>query len=140
MRVAKPSVFPLLLLLLVLCGCSAKVDYQAAKAASDNFHQQMAAANYGAIYDSSSSEFRSSASRETIVGFLQRINRKLGACGEASQQGFNVNYNTSGKFVTLSYSRKCANAALEEQFVWRVEGNKALLVRYNANSPVLLTD
>lgn len=139
MRVSIP-VFAFGVVSIVLCGCSAKADYQTAKTASDNFHQQMAAANYAAIYDSSSSEFRSSASRETIVGFLQRINRKLGACGEASQQGFNVNCNTSGKFVTVSYARKCANAALEEQFIWRVEGNKALLVRYNANSPVLLTD
>jgi len=126
--------------LLVLCGCSAKADYQAAKTASDNFHQEMATANYSAIYDSASSEFRSSGPRETLIGFLQRVNRKMGTCGEASQQGINVNYNTAGSFVTLSYSRKCANGELGEQFVWRIEGGKALLVRYNANSPVLLTD
>ena len=126
--------------LLALCGCSAKADYQAAKTATDNFHQQMAAANYAAIYDVTNSGFRANTSRETLIGFLKRINRKLGPCGEASQQGFNVNYNTGGAFVTLSYSRKCAKAELEEQFVWQIEGGKALLFRYNADSPVLLTD
>ncbi len=133
-------ILALAVILLVLCGCSAKADYQAAKAASDNFHQQMSAANYATIVDGASADFRSSAPRETLIGFLQRVNRKMGACGEAVQQGLNVNYNTAGNFVSLNYSRKCANGELGEQFTWRIESGKAALVRYHANSPVLLTD
>jgi hypothetical protein len=132
--------FALALVVLGLCGCSAKADLQAATAATDNFHQQMAAANFAAIYDSTSSEFRATTNRETLFGFLQRVNRKVGPCSETSRQRFNVNYNTGGKFVSLTYSRKCANAEVGEQFVWKLEGGKALLVRYNADSPVLLTD
>jgi hypothetical protein len=128
------------LVVLGLCGCSTKADLQAATAASDNFHQQMASANFAAIYESTSDKFRTTTNRETLFGFLQRVNRKLGPCDQTSQQGFNVNYITVGKFVSLTYSRKCANAEVGEQFVWKIEGGKALLVRYNADSPVLLTD
>ena len=64
----------------------------------------------------------------------------MGKCDRATV-GFAA-YRTSlaGTFVTTRASRGCTNGKLEEQFVWIMNRGKATLVRYNANSPVLLTD
>ena len=130
----------LFLAALALSGCSAQKDFQEAERASDEFHLQMAKGNYGGIYDATGAPFKATTSRDLLIGMLQRINRKLGACGAASRQGFNVNYNTGGTFAMISYTRKCANGPLEENFTWRIEGGKAVLYGYHANSPVLATD
>jgi hypothetical protein len=135
MRIVLP-----LLAVLALSGCSTQKDFQEAERASDEFHLQMARGNYGGIYDATGAPFKAATSRDLLIGMLQRVNRKLGACGSAERQGFNVNYNTGGSFVTMAYTRKCANGPLEESFTWRIESGKAVLYGYHANSPVLATD
>ena len=64
----------------------------------------------------------------------------MGACTDASQGGWNINATMSGTFVALRYTRKCANGDLKEQLIWKMEGGKPVLQRYNADSPLLLTD
>lgn len=129
-----------LLAALAFSGCSTQKNFQEAERATDEFHLQMAKGNYGGIYDATGAPFKATTSRELLIGMLQRINRKLGPCGDPNRQGFNVNYNTGGTFVMMSYTRKCANGPLEESFTWRIEGDKAVLYGYHANSPVLATD
>jgi hypothetical protein len=64
----------------------------------------------------------------------------MGKC-DTGTVGFAA-YQTSpvGTFVTTRASRSCTNGKIEEQFVWIMNRDKATLVRYNANSPTLLTD
>ncbi len=125
---------------MLFSGCSSQKDFQQAERATDEFHMQFAKGSYGEIYDSSDKPIKTSATREQMIGMLQRINRKLGPCGDPNRQGFNVNYNTGGTFVTMVYTRKCANGQLEENFVWRIQGGKPILYGYHFNSPVLATD
>jgi hypothetical protein len=133
-------IFLALLIVLTLCGCSTEKHFQEAEHATDEFHMQFAKGNYGGMYDATGSLFKSNTSRDQLIGMLQRINRKLGTCGDPKRQGFNVNYNTNGIFVSLMYSRKCANGPLGEYFNWRIEEGKAVLYGYRADSPVLATD
>jgi hypothetical protein len=128
------------LIAFVLCGCSASANVDIAKKATDAFHQQMSAESYDAIYESTNNAFRSSGSREQINGFLKRVNRKMGACGDSTLNGWNFNFNTAGNFVSLNYTRKCASGDLREQFVWQIANGKASLQQYVANHPSLLTD
>lgn len=134
------SAFIAVLTAFALCGCSASANVDIAKKATDAFHQQMSAGSYDAIYESTNSAFRSNGSREQINGFLKRVNRKMGDCGDSTLNGWNFNFNTAGNFVSLNYTRKCASGDLGEQFVWEIANGKAFLQRYQANHPSLLTD
>jgi hypothetical protein len=125
---------------LLFCGCSSQENFQKAERATDEFHMQFAKASYGEIYDASDSAVKTNATREQMIGMLQRINRKLGPCGDPQRQSFNVNYNTSGRFVTMVYTRKCANGQLAENFVWRIQDGKPILYGYHVKSPALATD
>jgi hypothetical protein len=125
---------------LLLCGCSAKVNVEDARKAVDQFHQRMSAGEYEVIYDSSTNAFKAAGSKDQMQGFFKRVNRKMGVCTEATQKSWNINATTSGTFVQLSYSRRCANGDLQEHFVWKMENGKPTLQGYNVNSPLLLAD
>jgi len=127
-------------LLLLVCGCSAKADIKEAGKAVDQFHQQMSAGEYDAIYDSATNSFRAAGSRNEMQEFLKRVNRKMGACTDARQKHWNINATTSGRFIQLGYIRKCANGDLQELFVWKMENGRPALQGYNVTSPLLLAD
>ncbi|HYL94140.1 MAG TPA: hypothetical protein VEW69_13395 [Alphaproteobacteria bacterium] len=124
----------------MFAGCSATAKIEDARKASETFHQNMSSGNYDVIYDSATKEFKAAGTRDQLVGFLKRVNRKMGTCTETTPGGWNINATTSGTFVTLGYTRNCANGKLEEQFIWKMENGKPMLQRYNANNPTLLTD
>ena len=126
--------------LVLSVGCSVKANYADAIRASTVFHLLMDRGEYAAIYDTAARGFQQSISRDVLMRFLSRVSRKVGKC-----QGANVGFggyvaNTSGTYVTTTASRTCANGPLSEQFVWLMVGGKAILLQYNANSPLLLTD
>lgn len=125
---------------IALAGCSFSADYGDAKKATEGFHSLMDQGEYGAIYDSAARGFQASSTRENLAGFLKRVNRKMGKCGEGQVTFGGYQATTSGTFVTVTSSRVCANGSLGEVFVWLMVDGKATLLRYNANNPLLLTD
>lgn len=125
---------------LLLCGCSAKARIDDAQKAVELFHERMSAGQYNAIYDSATNSFKSAGPREFMQASFKRINRKMGICTEAKQTGWNINATTSGTFIRLGYIRKCANGDLQEQFIWKTQDGQPTLQRFEANSPLLLTD
>jgi hypothetical protein len=125
---------------MALCGCSLSANYGDAKNATDGFHRSMDGGQYATIYDTAAKGFQTSGTRDNLIGFFTRVNRKMGQCGQATVAFGGYLATTSGTFVTVNSSRVCANGTLGETFVWLMSGGKATLLRYNANSPLLLTD
>jgi hypothetical protein len=125
---------------IVLCSCSFSADYRDAVNATNIFHRLMDGGEYAAIYDAASQGLQPSLSRDTFIGFLTRVNRKMGKCGEATVALGGYEGGTSGTFVKITSSRVCANGTLGEQFVWRMVEGKATLFHYHAENPLLLTD
>ena len=95
---------------------------------------------YATIYEISAKAFRATATRDQLIGFFTRVNRKMGKCGESRASFGGYQATPGGTYVTINSSRTCANGKLEEQFVWLMIGGKATLLKYNANNPLLLTD
>src|SRR5579863_2796494 len=124
----------------VLCGCSISANYGDAKMAVDVFHHLIDADDYAAIYNNSAKGFQNAGARDLLLGFFARVNRKLGKCGVATVNFGGYQATTSGTFVTTTDSRVCDNGTLSEQFTWLMVDGKAKLLRYNADSPLLLTD
>jgi hypothetical protein len=123
-----------------ICGCGMSQGVDQAKKAVDEFHAIFNAKQFDAIFDAADPEWRKVMDRDTSDKFFARVQRKLGGCSASTNGGYNYNVTTSGTFVTIDYQTSCANGKLEEEFRWRVDGKKTLLLAYNANSPLLLTD
>ena len=126
---------------LSLAGCMSQGDTKASDAAMAQFYQQVAAKDYGGIWDASAPGFQSSTPRDIFGGMMQRIDRKLGVCQPPVKQfNFHINVGTDGTTISQGWQRTCANGPLAEQVVVLIAGGKAKILGYNAQSPLLLTD
>lgn len=121
-----------------LAGCSMSADTKLAEQAVPRFHEMLDAGQFEAIYTASAEDLKKAATRENFVALLEAVHRKLGATKSSNQQGWNVNYHTSGTFVTLNYSTAYAEGEAAEQFVYRLQDKKALLAGYHINSNALI--
>ena len=73
-------------------------NYEDAKNASNTFHHLMDTGDYAAIYDTSAKAFQASGTRENLIGFFARVNRKMGKCGEGAAAFGGYQATTSGTF------------------------------------------
>jgi hypothetical protein len=89
----------------------------AASAAVEHFHQQLNAADYDGIYEDASDEFRRSASREDVVGVLEKVHRKMGNSGKTSPAGFHVNWKNGLTTVDQVLETEFAMGRGQESFV-----------------------
>lgn len=128
-------------LALAACGCVPQVDSKAGDQVAANFYRQVAAKDYAAIYQGSAPELKNSVTLELFTGMMQRIDRKLGACGAPQKQmSWRVNMTNTGVFRDQGYQRTCANGRLDETVTTVTRGGRTVLAGYHANSPVLMTD
>ncbi len=123
---------------LLVLACSPSKAKTEAGSAVTKFHSQLDAEQYHDIYVQATPEFQKSGSEAEITEFLAAVHRKLGRVQRSDERGFNLNFNTSGSTVTLSYDSQFANGAATEQFVWRAGGQPAL-INYRIDSRVLVT-
>ena len=66
------------------------------------------------------------------------MHRKLGLTKSSMAQSWNVNYHTSGTFITLSYATTYEGGDAREQFVFRLQGAEAKLAGYHIGSDALV--
>jgi hypothetical protein len=132
------SLLPALLFSAALAACSFSADTKKIEQEVQHFHDLLDAGKSAAIYAAASDEFKKASTQEDFVALLDAVHRKLGDFKSTSQKGWNVNYNTSGKFVTITYETVYAEGKAAEQFVYRVSDEEALLVGYHVSSNVLI--
>ena len=123
---------------LVLGGCSAGEKIAAAQSQVARFHALLNAKKYGEIYEQSSPELKAAGSKERFVTFLTTVHSKLGAAGEASQVGFNVNFDPGGSRVALDCRTHFAKGDAAETFVFSSSGSETKPVSYTINSEALV--
>jgi hypothetical protein len=68
------------------------------------------------------------------------IQKKLGAVGNYSVEGWFVNVTPSGSVVRLNCKTSFAVGEEQETFVWRVNGRDTRLVGYKITSLALISD
>ena len=125
---------------MLLASCSPGADLPLGDKAIEAFHADMNAGRFAAIYDASGKEMKSATTREGLTKLLAAIHGKLGPFKSGSRNGWNDNVNTNGHFLTLNYSATYQKGAGEEEFVYRIEGGKAVLIGYHINSQALITN
>jgi hypothetical protein len=117
----------------VFAGCSMSADTKVAEQAVTNFHQMLDAGQIDAIYDASADDLKRVTTHERFVTFLGSVHGRLGNTKSSNEKKWFVNYNTSGKFVTLTYSTTYDGGNAVEEFVYRLQDGKALLAGYHIN-------
>ena len=130
----------LAVVIVVLAGCSASADTKIAEHAVDAFHKMLDAGQFEALYLGSAEDLQKATTQHDFVVLLGAIHKKLGNVKASTRQTWNVNYHTSGTFVTLVYSTTYVGGEAAEQFVYRMQDGKALLAGYHVNSNALLVN
>jgi hypothetical protein len=120
-------------------ACGITKHKENAEKAVAKFHEQLNAEQYHEIYVQSDKLFQESASEPDMVALLGAVHAKLGTVKNATSQGWHVNATPQGTFVTLGYDVDFSEGKGQEEFAFKMNGNQALLVRYNINSPLLIT-
>jgi hypothetical protein len=124
---------------LALAGCSAGADTKSAEIGVANFHRDMDAGKFAAIYDHSGEEMKSSISRDEFVKLLTAMHDKLGPYKSGKTIGWNVNVGTGGHVVTLNREAQFDRGPGKEEFVFRVQGDRPTLLGWHVTSNTLIT-
>ncbi|MCI0350340.1 MAG: DUF4019 domain-containing protein, partial [Acidobacteriales bacterium] len=98
------------------------------------FHNRLNGEQYHEIYAAADRQFRNSGNEEDITSFLRGVHDKLGNAGDATRQNIMVKATPGGTFATVVYQTKFAHGTASETYVWRLDGQRLLLVGYNIDS------
>ncbi len=123
---------------IVLAGCSMSADTKVAEDAVTRFHAMLDTAQFQAIYAEAADDLKKVTTQEKFNALLEAVHRKLGTTKSSREQSWNVNYRTSGAFVTLVYATAFEGGDASEQFVYRLQGANARLAGYHINSEAFL--
>ena len=129
----------LLVLALTVVSCSITKHKETAERAVAKFHQHLNAEEYAEIYKESDKLFKENVSEADGTALFGAVHAKLGNVKNATPQGWNVNATSNGTIVRLQYDVDFTEGKGTEQFGFLINGNEALLVRYDINSPLLIT-
>lgn len=121
-----------------LAACSPGADTKVAEDAISSFHADLNTGNFDKIYDRAGSDLKAAATKDKFTKILNAVHSKLGMYKGGKSDGWNDNVTTGGHFVTISYQASYEKGAAAENFVYRVEGNRALLSGYHVSSDALL--
>ncbi len=124
---------------MLMIGCGAQKDMEAASAAVTQFHGQLDHQDYLSIYKNADERFRAASEQDDFLALMTAVHNKLGMVQQSSRQGFFVNYNTSGTSIRLTYATKFGSGDAEEEFLWSKSGDSFRLLGYHINSNALIT-
>jgi hypothetical protein len=124
-------------LALSLASCQAAEDTDAAQAAVEAFHRDYDAERFAAVFEKSGTQLKEITPRAQFLDFMTAVRAKLGAVKSTKQTGWNVNYDTGGGQVTLTYQTVFANGEGTETFVYDT-ASPPRLIGYNVNAPALI--
>ena len=138
-RKLTPFVVALVLAISVSSSCSLTKGKGIAEASVERFHSQYNAGRFSEIYSQADDQFKKSTTEADFMALLTALNRKLGTVKQSSQAGWGVNATPMGTMATLNYEVDFSEGKGTEQFVFHISGDKAMLVGYHVNSPLLIT-
>ena len=125
---------------LLLCSCgSIAIDTDLAKKGVEQFHSQLDAEQYAALYAAADSELHKLTSQDDFTKLLTAIHHKLGNVRQSNLRVWNTSWHTGqGTIVTLTYDTTFSAGSGSEEFLWHISDNRALLYGYHINSTDLI--
>lgn len=124
-----------LALALELAGCGVAKNTKVAEAEVDRFHQRWNAAEFQAVYDEAHMQFRAAQSAEAMITTMQAVKKNYGNLKSSTKRSWGFNSNEGVTDIKLSYDSAFDHGAAVEAFLFRITGEKALLVSYDIMTP-----
>lgn len=120
---------------LLLTGCSMGKDLSSGGAAVDDFHRQLDSGQTAAIEAAAGAEIKAMGSG--LAQLLDQIHARLGNVKSASRTGFNDSIDNGDHRLQLTYATKFERGEGDEEFVFRMNGGKPVLIGYHVKSDAL---
>jgi hypothetical protein len=120
---------------LALAGCSAAKNAKVAEAEVDRFHQHWNAGDFQAVFDEAHMEFRAAQPAAAMIATMQTVKKNYGDLKSSKKRSWGFNSNNGVTDIKLSYDSVFARGAAVETFLYRMTGEKALLVSYDIVTP-----
>ena len=109
-----------------------------ADAAVKQFHEQLAAGQYAAIYDEADETLHTATSQSDFVNLLQSVHQKLGNAQDLNLSRTAISFHGGGRMsIRVTYDTKFTNGTATEQFVWQDQDSRVTLGQYQIRSDVL---
>jgi hypothetical protein len=122
-----------LLCVLPLVSCGFRQSRIHAEQGVREFHALLDKEKYEAIYDASDDSLKKAWTRADFTAYLKEIHSQLGNARKTVSHGFQINASTTqGTEVALAMDTSFDFGTAQERFVWRLEGNRAVLLDYRA--------
>lgn len=121
-------------LAMLAAACSFTEARDLAEAEVRRFHEQVNAGEHQRLYDAASPELKRITSQEEFLALLGMISERMGAVRETTRDSWNVDYNNGVSQVRLGYDTRFERGSAREEFTYRIEGDRAILVSYRINS------
>lgn len=125
---------------LLLSACSFGTAIPKADKGVDRFHAMLNAGQSVAIYQGSARDMKDATPQDKMVRLLNAVHKRLGQFKSGKAVGWFDNLNGAGHFVTINYQAHYDRGDAQEQFVFRMAGDKPVLAGYHINSDALLFD
>lgn len=123
------KIFMLLVIFVsAISGCSKTAEIELAELGVKNFHAMLNAGRFEEIYEAASEDTRKVLAKDEFVRFIGTVHRKFGKSGASHKIGRQVEYSTSGTFITLHYSTKYDHEEIEEIFKFLMDEKKGPLL------------
>ena len=136
----RPSRLAALAATALAAACSVETDLSSTDAAIVAFHGQLDRAQFAQIYDATSPELKAVTNQTDWVNLLAAVHTKLGRFRTGRRVGWNDTRNTSGHYVSIGYQARYEKGPAMEEFLFRLEGARAVLAGYHVNAKALRTD
>lgn len=119
-----------------LLGCGeSKEQPNPAKAEVERFHRLWNAGEFKAVYDDAHINFRNSQTDDEAVANLERMKRSYGQFKSATKKSSTLSSEYSVTDISLYYDSVYDRGSAVEVFVYRMIGDRALLISYDIMSP-----
>jgi len=123
----------------LLAGCNAAADTKAGEAGVASFHTSLNAGKFDQIYADTDPEFKSITTKADFTKLLTALHTKLGNFQSGKTIGWNDNATTGGHYLTLNTEAKYERGAGQEQFVFKIQDGRAVMIGYHVSSNALIT-
>ena len=121
---------------LAVTGCSMGQDLSVTDAAVADFHAKLNKGEFKAITDAAGPEIKNGGT--DFAGLVEALHTKLGTFKSGTRQGFNDNINNGDHLFTATYASVYSSGPATENFVYRLNSGKPVLIGYHVESAALL--
>lgn len=119
-----------------LAGCPMGQDMSATDSAVAEFHAKLNNGQFAAIAAAAGPEMKNGGT--DFPAFIETIHTKLGTFRSTARQGFNDNINNGDHTFTARYASVYSSGPASENFVYRLNSGKPVLIGYHVESAALL--